>query len=570
MKFIRLFCALFAFLFLVACASEEEAPAEQRTIFRSPRATADPGYNVINREWDNHAQVVMENSIEKQNTPEEFCQATPKHLVFFRIYYDCGYDFVVDIRGHKTNKTYSYEWIEADDLRNNLGFASYGFYMPDEEVTITATSFAKTTYADEGFTGDYNAFQIVVGRDLTTIGNGKEANIKLFPSTRFEVTESDGKSYSGEYEMDESHYSFFYKTDDIGLHRDMNAKSGLQGFWYGGDDIMGVTVDIEDNRPETHRYYYSSKQPFTYKCVAESSYGKRFLLEIKKQGQHRQWFYFYPETYRFYELTTNDLDNTAAGIDGQCDVLFYNEGEPFLHYTRKQGELPTFRYMSSERGTYKSAGADDLVLDGLGRAEWGNIKGNYTIDGINVHFTSATLTKTGDFISAAGNGALERQTEVTGIIMQDFVIDNSDMTYKCKQDVIVVTLAENWNCEFSESDNAAFWDGSATRGSAYIQLEHDFSGKVKEGYAGVHIKIFNKSFFRDDDFISATVPYVFDIDKNTLTLKDVLQGNGGTGSVKKDIVFKLVNNQLVGTSKVYMSGSATRYIDFSKLTIKGE
>ena len=367
---------------------------EDDGLYHSDPAVADEGYYVINRAWDQHAQLVMENCIENSNQKNEFTQSKPNFTPLFRVYYDCGYDFTVEIKGKRTGKVYDYEWIVRDSPRNSVGLASWGFYMPEEEVTITVRSHEKKTYEGQPFAGNYHAAQFSVGEKWTTRGGGNSSMFVMGANQYFNLVRNTsntnpaaGDTICGEYTMKrdaavEGRSSFEYLVDEIDyLHRDLTFGWGVQGYYYDSGDLLAVTVELDDNGPDNHFIYYGSQLPFEYTCVAANSFGSRYILEVQKAGQKRQWFYFYPETYQFSEMTTEDITDHDEGI-ATCDAIFSIDAVPFVRLSRDEDGMPVFKYKSNEEGTYVCAGLDDLVLDGFGRGQWGALKGEYVLDGV--------------------------------------------------------------------------------------------------------------------------------------------------------------------------------------------
>jgi hypothetical protein len=188
----------------------------------------------------------------------------------------------------------------------------------------------------------------------------------------------------------------------------------------------------------------------------------------------------------------------------------FNRTDRF-RYTYENGGVPVFTYSGKEVGTYTSDKGETLELDGFGNAKYNGAAGTYTIDAGIVTYTDATGTQT------------------------KFNINMNDKTFT----VIVESSGIALDPVYSTTTAWIYVDGQQSEtGMITVAFEANYGATaVKEGYAFIQINYMETGKVKE--MIGASCPYYTDDANRTVTISNVLQGNGGWGTTKKDIVLNI-------------------------------
>lgn len=465
-------------------------------------------YHVIDREWDENCVIYMLDCINHQGTPEEFCSQKPEGIVHFIYHWDLGYDVTCTVTGQKTGKDYTRDvfWSLAAD--NHLYQDCWAFYMPNEPVLIKAVSSEKSVYDGASFLGNYSGYWVTFGENNIYTSTQPSMNIELCGNSSYFVTSTDENAYD---------FSGLYAVNDNAIAGDRETSSGdfaLRGQILEGDFAFAIIDNLLHDNVDNRRFYLTAKNGFDFVSATDKSNGGRFLLEADQNGQ-KTWYFIERDNQSIKKaevtfISGNSLGETCEAMVEVIGGIEFNRTDRFK-YSYENGSVPVFTYSGKEVGTYTSDKGETLELDGFGYATYNGVAGTYTIEAGLVTFTDAEGTQT------------------------KFNINMNDKTF--------VVIAENTGLaldpRYSTTTAWIHVEGTDSEtGMITIVFDADYGGKtVKEGYAFIQINYMEMGTVKE--MIGASSPYYIDAEKRTVTISNVLQGNGGWGTVKKDIVLNI-------------------------------
>lgn len=460
-------------------------------------------YFVIERDYDDHCQVIMLDCINHQGTPEEFCSQVTDGLVHFLYKWDIGYEVDCKVLGKTTGTDYSSDifWSLATD--NNLYQDCWAFRMPDEPVVIKASSKELGIYAGYDFTGEYKAYWMTLAENRIFTSDAPTMNLDLRESSAYIVTSTDENAYdfSGLYTVTDGKIT--YDPENVRGNHALSGKVIEDGF------AFIIVDDIINNKADNRRYYLAGKEDFRFTCATDTEYATRFLLETEANGQKNHYF---------VEISTNSLSVVTADFQNGSSIsessvaIISKDGKPYLRYSYQNGSAPEFQYCGNEAGTYSSMSGSSLVLDGFNTATYNGVPGTYTIKANIVTFTDGSGSET------------------------SFNIDTNTNTFTEIKPVSELKLDSAYSTDIA-------WIGVETyvtqTGYVRIVFDSDYSGNnFKEGYASIRIWFYDMG--REKEMIGSCEPYFIDEDARTVTISNVYQGTGTSWSTtEKDVVLKI-------------------------------
>jgi hypothetical protein len=465
-------------------------------------------YHVIEREWDEHCVISMLDCINLQGTPEEFCSQKPEGLVHFIYKWDLGYDVACTVTGLKTGTDYTGDvfWSVAAD--NHLYQDCWAFYMPNEPVLIKAVSTEKVIYDDAAFVGSYKGYWLTFDENKIYTSSQPSMSMELSKNSAFTVTSDDENAYD---------FSGLYSVNENTIATDRETSRGdfaLRGQLLEGDYAFAIIDNLLHDNVDNRRFYLTGKNDFTFACATDKSNGGRFLLEADQNGQ-KKWYFVERDNQSIKKAEVTFLKGSSIGEScvAMIDVIGgieFNKTDRFK-YTYENGVVPEFTFSGKEIGTYTSDKGETLELDGFGYAEYNGTEGTYTIEAGLVTFTDAEGTQT------------------------KFNVNMNDKTF--------VVIADSTGLELDPRySTTTAWisvDGEQSEtGMITVAFEANYGATaVKEGYAFIQIKYMEMG--KEKEMIGASSPYYIDAENRTVTISNVLQGNGGWGTTKKDIVLNI-------------------------------
>ena len=465
-------------------------------------------YHVIDREWDENCVIYMLDCINHQGTPEEFCSQKPEGIVHFIYKWDLGYDVTCTVTGQKTGKDYTRDvfWSLAAD--NHLYQDCWAFYMPNEPVLIKAVSAEKSVYEGVTFTGNYSGYWVTFGENNIYTSTDPSMHIELSKSSAYFVTSTDENTYD---------FSGLYSVNDNAITGDRETSRGdfaLRGQFLEGDFMFAIIDNLLFDNVDHRRFYLTAKNGFDFVSATDRSNGGRFLLEADQNGQ-KTWYFIERDNQSIKKAEVTFLEGSSIGDTcvAMIDVIGgieFNRTDRFK-YTYENGGVPEFTYSGKEVGTYTSDKDETLELDGFGYAKYNGTEGTYTIEAGLVTFTDAEGTQT------------------------KFNVNMNDKTF--------VVIADSTGLELDPRySTTTAWisvDGEQSEtGMITVAFEANYGATaVKEGYAFIQIKYMEMG--KEKEMIGASSPYYIDAENRTVTISNVLQGNGGWGTTKKDIVLNI-------------------------------
>lgn len=461
-------------------------------------------YFVIEREWDDHCQVVMLDCINNQGEPDEFCSQITGGLVHFLYKWDLGFEVKCRVIGKTTGTDYTGEvfWSLAED--NHLYQDCWAFYMPEEPVVIKAESTEIGTYRGEDFVGEYKAYWITLGTNRIFTSETPTMKMELRESSAYFVTSTDDNAYD---------FSGLYSVNGIKISSDRENARGnysLSGDLLEDDFAFIIVDDILVNKADNRRYYLAGKNDFRYTCASDSDYGKRFLIETEADGQRKH--YFVDIEVNSLTAVTADFQN-GSSISGTSTAIFTKNGKDYLKYTYQDGSIPEFKYCGKEAGSYTStSGGATLVLDGFGSATYNGTRGTYTIESGVVTFTDSYGTVT------------------------RFNIDMNRYTFT---EIKPAETSKLYPVYSTKTAYLYLGSGDPVKeGYVEIRFNSGYDGKTKEGYASV--KIWYMEYGTKEELVGTSNPFIFDEANRTVTITQVLQGTGsGWSTTRKDMVLNI-------------------------------
>ena len=469
-------------------------------------------YFIIERQWDDHSVISMLDCINNQGTADEFCSQQQEGLVHFLYKYDLGYDAICTVTGLLSGEDYTDQvfWSLAED--NNLYQDCWAFYMPAEPVLIKSISIERSTYEGEPFVGNYKGYWVTLGESKLLSSSQPTLNLDLRKSTAYFVTSTDQNAYdfAGIYSVTNGQIAADHNAEREG---DYALRGQVLENGYAFAIIDDLLVDNVDNR----RFYFTGKDDFNFVCAADYS-GNRYLLEANKGGQ-KSWYFVERDNQSIKKATVqfrngSSLEETCEAMVTVEGGIAFNQTETFK-YTYQNGGTPEFTYFDKKAGTYTSAKGETLVLDGFGDGTYNGTDGKYTLaDGV-VTFTDNSGKET------------------------KMITDANTMTFnvivEASEDTLKALAAEYMTTTAKVSHNGTVTEN----GTLYLAIDRNYYGEPYKGYA--QYKFTFVAGGDEIEIIGGTKKYVIDEVEHTLTLPQIVQGDGVTPNttVRKDLVFKI-------------------------------
>ena len=464
-------------------------------------------YHVIDREWDDNCVIYMLDCINNQGTADEFCSQKQGFPVHFIYKWDLGFDVICTITGKKSGKDYTGDifWSLAAD--NHLYQDCWAFLMPGEPVVIKAVSTERNTYEGADFVGEYKGYWVTLGENNIYSSSEPSLKMELCKNEAYFVSSTDTHAYdfSGLYTVNNSTIA--------GNREESRGDYVLRGQLLEDDYAFAIIDNILHDNVDNRRFYLTGKEDFDFICATDKS-GNRYLLEAESAGK-KSWYFIERDNQCIKKAEVSFT--SGSSLDDACEAMVdvaggieFNRTDRFI-YTYENGGVPVFTYSGKEAGTYTSDKGETLELDGFGNAEYNGIAGTYTIEAGLVTYTDATGNQT-RFNINMNDKTFTVIVESTGIKL--------DPVYSTTTAWISVDGQQSETGMITVAFDANYGATATKEGYAFIQINYMETGKVKE-------------------MIGASCPYYTDETNRTVTISNVLQGNGGWGTTKKDIVLNI-------------------------------
>ena len=515
-------------------------------------------YKVPTKEWleiartnDEHSWVVMYDCINNDgvmdpNKPVDWTAERCGRMPHFNYFAEKGFDPYYTLIGQYTGVDYSKVpdfvfWSEPED--NRLGIASWSFVMPNEPVTIAATSVERTTYDNMDFLGKYVGFPVKVGENRLYTGQEPTFSITFKGNETYNLQsqEENRLSFIDWYDYHADQNTFAYQEMPFdGLHLQDSTMYGATGQFYQKDvlvDVHNLTV----NKPENKRYYFGSKDVVNYVCAARDEYGAEYLVEATDSQNNKAWYFLSNYGASKKQATLDFYFGTT--IAQQCEAFVSYDGEIQMKYLLEYNAAPQFIVKGKEAGTYTStvAGQPDLTFDGFGYAKYGERTCNYTME------SSVATVKIGE----------ENHM---------FTLDMEAKTY-------TEVVCDEWNgpVDFVNDSIEGYVAGEEVSklNKVYVSLNKNLMGEAKPGFAAISIDL-----ERYGAYINAVADcqrFIYQAEKRTLTITNVLVGMKEGGSARKNLHFQVSEDMqrlyLVGTdeeTKVYATSYTGSYAQLNE------
>lgn len=364
---------------------EFEFTMPSRNVTLNP--TVEKNWHRIYRVSSEHAEVKALNCLVKDEQgnpiPDEdgswICQQIKGQMFHFIVYPEIGYNYEITVKG-ESGKGYGYGPATAPDFG-----ACLGVQMPNEPITVEATSSEKEDYLGEPFVGTYNGCFIDI-LEASKISSCASANavVELKANTVFTVKTTDANAFDfkGTYTYDKSAGSFKYNYEDC----DAYGLSGKTGEKF---NLFIVNNKVED-MPEHTRFYIVSKEEASDFVCASNASKNEALIQVNCAGKNEHYFF----TRSSYSISPVEVtfESGSSIADAGAVAFFTDEVSGTSYRYSVEGGKAVFTKGGKEAGAYApAAGSEaDLVLDGFGKGTYKGEEGTYTVDGTIVKFTSAS------------------------------------------------------------------------------------------------------------------------------------------------------------------------------------
>ena len=497
-------------------------------------------YKTPNDEWleiarknDDHSWVMMYDCINNEGVmdPEKPLDWTAERcgkMPHFNYFAEKGFDPYYTLIGQYTGTVYSdiegfVWWSLPED--NHMGISSWTFIMPNEPVTIAATSVERTTYNDAAFIGEYKGFPIKIGNKRLYKGKGADAvfsiDIKGNESYLLKTTDENNYSFDEWYTYNEDKNSFAYQEKVFdGLKGKGDSVYAASGSFLNDNNVMVEIYNLTEDKPENTRYYFGSKDMKNYVCAARDDYGFEYLVENTDSKNEKKWYFVTNYGMKKTEATVEFKYGKSIGE--MCDAFVSYDGEIQMRYTLGYNSAPVFVKKGSEEGTYKSTveGEKDLVLDGFGSAECKGYSYSYEYDG--------------NFV----------KIYIYGEICL-FEIDKDSMTFtEVKSDV--------WNGPKDFINESVYGgysvDNANNNNMATLFIDRNITDGEREGYAKFTIDLKDGNSY--NNAVKDCQKYIWRADRHELILTDVLVGVEYGGFVRKHLTFHVSDDM----QSIYLAG----------------
>lgn len=432
----------------------------------------------IQREWNEHAEVVMLNAINNYNNGKgvitqeygpNWCGQREMYTVGFLATCDLGYEVDFKIRGLDTGYDYTnlngfVLWLPQNAEGNTFGQSCWVFPMPPEPLLITATATENTDYKEHTWLGDYYGFPVPLTDNFIFRGTDASAtrlSLKGNKSYIFSSQSSEKVTSNMEYTYEDG--KFTYSPDESGdlSWRGDQTYYGLTGYWITDDLIFLRADDINVNKPENAKRFFmlqnGDKRGFTATIGAKDNWGGRstqYLAELTYDGSTH---YYYMNNYgaAIYEAQVTFTQGTTIAEGCEATVT----------YTDNQGVEQKFTYSSADGSNPKFEEYKEPTPDLPESAEW----------------TGANLFQ---------------NEQATGV-----------------------------------------YDGKeSSTHHIYVRMDQNLNGSANKGYCAIRVDM-SKGYSYDQYFISSGGQYVYNPKAGTITVSQVLIGvQGGGQTERRDIV----------------------------------
>lgn len=424
-------------------------------------------------------------------------------------------------------------WLESDETAPD---GCWMIEMPDEPITISTVAHEKTDYIGKPFTGTYKGYQIIVGENNMFKSSTPTFSLDMRGNTAFFAKSTDDNKFDfdGCYEFNEEDNTFSYLREysDNGFGE---VDFGVSGKWYDNGDAFTYVTNLQMPKPDYLKYYFVSKDDFSYFCAATDQYGVRYLAELEKNGT-RSWYYIEIQSLKVTKV--NLKFTSGSSIAGACAAIAYDGDKALFKYSHTSADSkPVFTMSGNEAGTYKPADGNgaDLVLDGFGNAG-GASDGTYTID----------------------------RNIVTASDGSSYIIDMSSMTY-------TKVAAAEWTGSLTfigEQADAGVWNGVRCTGKFELYLNRTSGGTVK-GKARIIVTAGTERLNSGD------VSYVWLPKTHQIVLSGVLVGSGHSSSSRQDVVLTVsddLKSMTFADMEYFHSTSSNndRYLSLKDLVLKAQ
>lgn len=435
----------------------------------------------IQREWSEHAEVVMLNAINNYNNGKgvitqeydsNWCGQREMYTVGFLATCDMGYEVDFKIRGLDSGYDYTnlngfVLWLPQNAEGNTFGQSCWAFPMPPEPLLISATATENTDYEAYPWLGDYYGFPTLLTDNLLFKGTTPSATrLSLKGNRSYIFSSQTTETITSNMEYTYTDGKFSYCPDESGdlSWRGDKTYYGLTGYWI-TDDLMYLRADdINVDKPENAKRFFmlqnGDKRGFTATIGAKDNWGGRasqYLAELTYDGATH---YYYMNNYgaAIYEAKVTFTKGTTIAEGCEATVA----------YEDNQGVELRFTYSSEDGTNPKFEEYKEPTPDKPESAEW----------------TGANL--------------------------------------------------------FQNEQASGVYDGTETsKHHIYVRMDQNLNGSENKGYCSIRVDM-SKGYSYDSYFISSGGQYVYNPKEGTITVSQVLLGvQGGGQTERRDLVLRV-------------------------------
>lgn len=455
------------------------------------------------------------------------CRNVKGEMFHFIVNLDLGYEADITVTG-ESGKGYGYGPAVAPDYGS-----CYGIVMPNEAITVESKTREKEDYKDKPFVGTYQGvfIDVLKGGSITSTAV-PNAIMELKYNTVFTVmtTDVNNFNFSGTYVFNEADNTFKYNHEDCGEY----ALSGSTGNEF---NLFKVNNKLED-KPEHTRFYLTSREAASNYVCASNSSANEALIEAETGSGKLVHYLFKRSSYSVTQVELQFAERNSIGENGA--VAFFTDQTTGVSYKYTvENNAPVFAKAGKEAGAYApEAGKEaDLILDGFGTGTYKGEEGTYTAQGTIVDFTTASDS-------------------------YSFVLDFTNKTY-------TMTGGDGvWDgpTEFYVEGNFGMNYDKERNASVRVKLN------LEENKATFVVQLGDEYGISMGDIVHDNVGFAYDSDSQTLTLSQVLMGDGtawGTG--RTDVQFNVSSDKRTLTFKdrdyIYSTSTSKKYITVTGLEV---
>ena len=500
----------------------------------------------IARKNDDHSWIIMYDCINNEgvmdpNKPYDWTAERCGEMPHFNYFAEKGFDSYYTLRGMYTGTIYSdiegfVWWSLPED--NHIGISSWTFIMPNEPVTIAATSVERTTYNNAAFIGEYRGFPIKIGYNRLYKGKEAEAmfsiNIKGNESCIIKSTDENAYNFDEWYiyNKDKNTIAYNEKTFE-GVKGKGDIVYAASGSFFDENNIFIDIYNLTEDKPENMRYYFASKDMKNYVCAAKDDYGFEYLVENTDSKNLKTWYfisnYGNKKTEAFLDF------KYGKSIGEMCEGFISYDGEIQMKYSLGYDSAPLFIAKGKEAGFYKSLGDDssNLILDGFGSAEYNGKSYDYEYDGLFVKiyiYGEISLFE------------IDKETMKFNEVKSD--------EWNGPMDFINENIYGGYSLENTNADNMAT-----------LFIDRSVTDEERKGYAKFVVDLKDNNAY--NNILKDCKRYIWRADKHELILTDVLVGVETGGLVKKHLIFTVSEDM----NSIYIKGDEYQTRIFSTQSI---